>query len=107
MWELAVIQRGHGSFIDDAIRRVLQDKVPYATRILTQICFDPTRPPGLGAGIRRNAGELRGNVGMPGPVSRQWLVRVSAGLGLGHVFTFNDLAQTEAWRQELLAQTQR
>ncbi|WP_258933694.1 hypothetical protein [Nesterenkonia pannonica] len=87
---------------------------------------------------------------MPGPVSRQKLMRISASLGLGqsasflkkqqnmlwkffspsgykptkllrglvqnlagseaniaylHIFTFNDLAAAEQWRQELIAQT--
>lgn len=84
---------------------------------------------------------------MPGPVSRQKLMRISAGIGLGqsarflqkqqsllwrfllpggynptklakqlgtampttgnirglHIFTFNEIRKTEAWRRELLA----
>ena len=140
---------GHGSFSDEVMRQALQDKAPLATRILTQICFDPAAVLAWGADIRRDGVDLPVYVGMPGPVSRQRLIRVSAGLGLGqsanflkkqqnmvrrffspsgykptqvirgllqglpdshanirgfHIFTFNDLASTEAWRRELLAQ---
>ena len=141
---------GHASFPDEAIRQALRDKAPYATRILTQICFDPQTFLEWGAQINREGVALPIYAGMPGPVSRQKLLRVSAGLGLGqsanflkkqqnmfwrffspsgykptqlikglvqglpasdaaikgfHIFTFNDLAQTEIWRRELLEQT--
>jgi methylenetetrahydrofolate reductase (NADPH) len=141
---------GHASFPDEAIRQALRDKAPYATRILTQICFDPQTFLEWGAQISREGVALPIYAGMPGPVSRQKLLRVSAGLGLGqsanflkkqqnmfwrffspsgykptqlikglvqglptsnaaikgfHIFTFNDLAQTEIWRRELLEQT--
>lgn len=141
---------GHASFDDEAIRQALRDKAPYATRILTQICFDPQTFLNWGSRINREGIPLPIYAGMPGPVSRQKLLRVSAGLGLGqsanflkkqqnmiwrffspsgykptqlikglvqglptsdaaikgfHIFTFNDLAQTEIWRRELLAQT--
>ncbi|MCC3266843.1 methylenetetrahydrofolate reductase [Arthrobacter gengyunqii] len=140
---------GHGSFSNQVMRQALRDKAPLATRILTQICFDAAAVLEWGADIRQDGVDLPVYVGMPGPVSRQRLIRVSAGLGLGqsanflkkqqnmvrrffspsgykptqlirgllqglpgsdanirgfHIFTFNDLASTEAWRRELLAQ---
>jgi methylenetetrahydrofolate reductase (NADPH) len=138
---------GHASFPDAAIEQALEDKAPYATRILTQICFNARTTTEWAAGIKRRGVDLPIFVGMPGPVSRQKLVRVSAGLGLGqsarflqkqqnmlwrfftpggyrpdrlirglatalpkadtsiagfHIFTFNDLAETEAWRRRLV-----
>lgn len=141
---------GHASFSDEVIGQALRDKAPMATRILTQICFDPQTFLAWGSRIRSEGVALPIYAGMPGPVSRQKLLRVSAGLGLGqsanflkkqqnmfwrffspsgyeptqlirglvqglpsssaaikgfHIFTFNDLAQTETWRRGMLAQT--
>ncbi|GER23236.1 methylenetetrahydrofolate reductase [Zafaria cholistanensis] len=138
---------GHASFPAAAIEQALEDKAPLATRILTQICFDAKTTTAWAAGIKQRGVDLPVFVGMPGPVSRQKLVRVSAGLGLGqsarflqkqqnmlwrfflpggyrpdrlirglaaavpkadtnirgfHIFTFNDLAETEAWRRRLV-----
>ena len=141
---------GHANISDAALSRALTDKAPYATRILTQICFDPVTFMDWGSRVRSQGIDLPIYAGMPGPVSRQKLLRVSAGLGLGqsanflkkqqnmfwrffspsgyeptqlikglvqglpasdaairgfHIFTFNDLAQTEAWRRGMLEQT--
>ncbi|MCC3270187.1 methylenetetrahydrofolate reductase [Arthrobacter gengyunqii] len=141
---------GHALISDDAINRSLSDKAPLATRLLTQICFDPRTFMDWGSRVRQQGIDLPIYAGMPGPVSRQKLLRVSAGLGLGqsanflkkqqnmfwrffspsgyeptqlikglvqglpasdaaikgfHIFTFNDLAQTENWRRGLLEQT--
>lgn len=140
---------GHASFSDSVIHNALLKKAPLATRILTQICFDPQTFLEWGTRVHRDGVSLPVYAGMPGPVSRQKLLRVSAGLGLGqsanflkkqqnmfwrfftpsgyeptqlirglvqslpdsgavvkgfHIFTFNDLAQTEAWRQGMLKQ---
>ena len=140
---------GHASFSDDVMNSALREKAPLATRILTQICFNPATFLDWGSRVRSEGIDLPIYAGMPGPVSRQKLLRVSAGLGLGqsanflkkqqnmfwrffspsgyeptqlirglvqalpasdaavkgfHIFTFNDLAQTEAWRQGMLKQ---
>ncbi|WP_146362633.1 methylenetetrahydrofolate reductase [Arthrobacter yangruifuii] len=142
---------GHALIDDAVLEQALSDKAPHATRVLTQICFDPRTFMDWGARIRRKGVDLPIYAGMPGPVSRQKLLRVSAGLGLGqsanflkkqsnmfwrffspsgyeptqlikglvqglpsseaairgfHIFTFNDLAQTEIWRRRMLEQTQ-
>ncbi|RTL67736.1 MAG: 5,10-methylenetetrahydrofolate reductase [Pseudonocardiaceae bacterium] len=131
---------GHGRIPDAALAQALRDKVPYATHVVTQLCFNAATTTRWAA----RAG-LPVHVGVPGAVSRQKFIRVSAGLGLGqsarflakqqsmfwrfflpggyrpdrlldclapaftgplagiHVFTFNDLEATEAWRQQLLA----
>ncbi|MCI2415868.1 methylenetetrahydrofolate reductase [Saccharopolyspora sp. K220] len=139
---------GHGAIPQEAIELALKQKAPLATRVLTQICFDATTTSAWAARIAAAGVELPVYVGIPGPVNRQKLMRISAGLGLGqsarflqkqqsllwrfllpggyhptklakrlgtalpkvrnnirglHIFTFNELRRTEAWRQELLA----
>lgn len=147
---IAGYPEGHALFSEASIEQALRDKAPYADRILTQICFNADTFIDWGARLKREGVDLPIYVGMPGPVSRQKLMRISAGLGLGpsanflkkqqnmfwkffspsgykptkliqqlvknlsqteaaitgfHVFTFNDLANVEAWRRELIAQT--
>jgi methylenetetrahydrofolate reductase (NADPH) len=138
---------GHGTIPRGAIDTALRRNAPLATKILTQICFDAATTGSWAAGLAADGIALPVHVGMPGPVNRQKLVRVTAGIGLGqsarflskqqgmwrfllpggydptkfarrlaaaaaktpstikglHIFTFNELAGTERWRQELLA----
>ena len=143
---------GHAVIPQEAMDQALRDKAPYADRVLTQICFDPDAIIRWGSRIREEGVGLPISAGMPGPVSRQKLMRISAGLGVGqsanflkkqqnmlwrffspsgykptklirglvenlsrqqvpvisgfHIYTFNDLANTEAWRRELIAEVQ-
>ncbi|MFI5613467.1 methylenetetrahydrofolate reductase [Amycolatopsis sp. NPDC051903] len=138
---------GHATISAAALDEALRAKAPLATRIITQICFDAAVTGAWSAGIAASGIDLPVHIGLPGPVNRQKLVRISAGIGLGqsarflrkqqnlvwrlllphgyeptklalrlaaeaprggiigglHVFTFNELAKTEAWRRELLA----
>ena len=139
---------GHGLIPDEAIEKALEAKSPYAARIVTQMCFDARTIIDWAAMIAARGVEVPVVVGMPGPVSRQKLVRISAGIGLGQsarflqkqrglllrfvtpggfnpdrllrrlaagmpnaatniqgirIFTFNDIAKTEAWRRETVS----
>ncbi|ELP62610.1 methylenetetrahydrofolate reductase [Streptomyces turgidiscabies] len=139
---------GHPAIPQEALELALQQKAPLASRILTQICFDATTTANWAAGVAGTGVGLPVYVGMPGPVNRQKLMRISAGIGLGqsarflqkqqsllwrfllpggynptklakklgaavsqsdgnirglHIFTFNELRQTELWRQRLLS----
>lgn len=141
---------GHALLPNEKIDRAIHDKAPFADRILTQICFSSDTLLRWSSGLKAEGIDLPIFVGMPGPVSRQKLMRISAGLGLGqsanflkkqqnmfwrffspsgytptklirglvqdmakfdtaitgfHIFTFNDLARTEAWRRDLIEQT--
>ncbi|WP_104525209.1 methylenetetrahydrofolate reductase [Blastococcus atacamensis] len=89
---------GHPSVSDDVLFQALKDKAELAHHITTQIVFDP-------AVILRWARELatRGidlpvHVGVPGSVSRQKLLRVSGGLGIGESAKFLKKQQTLLWR---------
>jgi methylenetetrahydrofolate reductase (NADPH) len=144
---IAGYPEGHALIPRDAVDLALKQKAPLATRIITQICFNATTTASWAAGIASAGVELPVYVGLPGPVNRQRLVRISGGLGLGqsarflrkqrgllwrlllpsgyrptrlvrrlgpalsevdsnvrglHIFTFNELRQTEWWRQRLL-----
>jgi methylenetetrahydrofolate reductase (NADPH) len=136
---------GHAHISDELIEQALKNKAPYATHVITQLCFRAQTTVGWAHTVKELGVELPIRVGIPGAVSRQKLVRISAGLGLGqsarflrkqqsmfwrfflpggyspnrlvqrltpsfglpdtnlqgfHVFTFNELEKTEAWRRE-------
>ncbi|MGY1616786.1 methylenetetrahydrofolate reductase [Geodermatophilus sp. SYSU D00691] len=139
---------GHGHIDAELIERALERKAPHATQVITQLCFHPRTTTAWARQVRQRGVDLPIRVGLPGAVTRQKLVRISAGLGLGpsarllakqhsmlwrfflphgyrpdrlverlasavgradtrlagfHLFTFNEVARTEAWRQEWLA----
>jgi len=145
---IAGYPEGHTLIPPDALDLAMKQKAPLATRLVTQICFDPTTTSEWAARIAAFGVRLPVRAGLPGPVSRQKLIRISAALGLGrsarflqkqqsllwrfllpggyhptrlakrlgsavtrttnniqgmHIFTFNELAKTEAWRRELLS----
>lgn len=143
---IAGYPEGHATVPREAIDLALKQKAPLATGIVTQICYTATTTCAWAAGIAGEGVDLPVYVGMPGPVNRQKLVRISAAIGLGrsarfvrrqngllwrlllphgyrptrlakrlgrclpgnvgglHIFTFNQLRQTEQWRRRLLAE---
>jgi methylenetetrahydrofolate reductase (NADPH) len=139
---------GHGHISAEVIERALERKAPHATHIITQLCFHAATTAAWARQVKLRGVDLPIRIGLPGAVTRQKLVRISAGLGLGqsarfllkqhsmfwrfflphgyqpdrlierlapalgrpennlqgfHLFTFNEVARTEAWRQEWLA----
>jgi methylenetetrahydrofolate reductase (NADPH) len=79
---------GHGHIPAELIEASLEAKAPYASRIVTQMCFDARTTIDWAAGIARRGVTVPVVVGMPGPVTRQKLVRISAGIGLGQSARF-------------------
>jgi methylenetetrahydrofolate reductase (NADPH) len=142
---IAGYPEGHARIEDHHIEKALHRKAPHATHVLTQLCFDAATTASWARSVRERGVTLPLRVGVPGVVSRQKLVRISAGLGLGqsarflakqqnmfwrfflpggyrpdrlvdrlapalggplhglHVFTFNELEKTEAWRRGRIA----
>jgi methylenetetrahydrofolate reductase (NADPH) len=139
---------GHGHISAELIEQALERKAPHATHVITQLCFSAATTTAWARQVKQRGVDLPIRVGLPGAVTRQKLVRISAGLGLGqsarflaeqhslfwrfflphgyqpdrlverlaptlgdpahhlqgfHLFTFNEVARTEAWRQALLA----
>lgn len=89
---------GHGSIPQETIDLALKQKAPLATRVLTQICFDAATTVSWADGIAAAGVDLPVYVGMPGPVNRQKLMRISAGLGLGQSARFLQKQQSLFWR---------
>ncbi|CAN5187276.1 methylenetetrahydrofolate reductase [soil metagenome] len=137
----------HAFITDDTTIRVMSEKAPFATYIVSQICYDPTVIAGWIGAVRRRGITLPIHVGVPGVVDLARLGRISLKVGLGdsvrflrkqtgvvarlvagytpdelihglaplvteagngvrgwHIFTFNEVARTERWRQDLLRQ---
>jgi methylenetetrahydrofolate reductase (NADPH) len=139
---------GHASLDPAQLERALLDKAPHATFLVTQLCFRAATTVTWAERTLASGVHVPVMVGLPGVVSRQKLVRIAGGLGLGpsarflrkqsnllrrffvpggyspdrllgqladhldtpdsrlhgfHLFTFNEVAATEAWRQAWLA----
>jgi methylenetetrahydrofolate reductase (NADPH) len=137
----------HPKISDEMTIQAMYEKSPYATYIISQICFDPEVISEWARRVWLRGVKLPIRVGMPGYVNRQKLVRISSGIGLGesarflnrqrnwllklfmpggyspdrlieglkpgfaepesniqglHIYTFNEMERTEAWRREML-----
>lgn len=89
---------GHATIPQEAIDLALKQKAPLATRVITQICFGPKTTTSWAGGIAASGIDLPVYVGMPGPVNRQKLIRISAGIGLGQSARFLRKQQSLLWR---------
>lgn len=89
---------GHALIPQNAIDEALRKKAPMADRILTQICFDANTTATWAKRIASEGVNLPIYVGMPGPVNRQKLIRISAGIGLGQSARFLQKQSNLLWR---------
>jgi methylenetetrahydrofolate reductase (NADPH) len=78
----------HPIISDEATIQAMYDKAPYATYIVSQICFDARVISSWARWVKRRGVALPIRVGMPGSVSRQKLMRISASIGLGESARF-------------------
>ena len=135
----------HAFIPDGTTIAVMHAKEPYASYIVSQICFDPGVTARWIAAVRARGTRLPIHIGLPGAVDLAKLVRISMRVGIGdslrfvrkqggtvarliggyqpdalvdgllptladpamdvagwHLFTFNEIRRTEAWRQDLL-----
>ena len=135
------------AFISDATTiQAMFAKEAFATYIVSQICFDPRITASWISAVWERGTRLPIYIGLPGPVARTKLLRISAQVGVGdsirflrkgsgwlrrslsgsfdpdplvtglaasfgqeqpnvggfHIFTFNQVANTERWRQQRL-----
>ena len=95
---IAGYPEGHWATPQDATDLALKQKAPLATRIITQICFDAATTSSWAARIAAFGVGLPVHVGLPGPVSRQKLMRISARLGLGPSARFLRKQRSLLWR---------
>jgi methylenetetrahydrofolate reductase (NADPH) len=143
---------GHAQIPNELLELSLQRKVAHATHVTTQLCFNPSTTTKWAQRILASGVTLPIQVGLPGAVTRQRLLRITANIGLGpsarflkkqssamwrfflprgyepdqlirrlapalrqpslnidgfHLFTFNEIERTEAWRQDLLGRLAR
>jgi methylenetetrahydrofolate reductase (NADPH) len=89
---------GHAHIPEPVLEDALLDKAPYAERIVTQMCFDPAVITSWSTRVRSRGVDARIVAGIPGPVTRQKLVRISAGIGLGQSARFLQKQQGLLWR---------
>jgi len=137
----------HPFISDEATVRAMYEKAPYATHIVSQVCFDPGVIERWIRAVRGRGVGLPLYIGIPGPVGNRKLLAISSKIGLGesarflrkhrswllrmflpggyrpdrlvegltstigdpwsrvwgfHIYTFNELGNTEAWRRGLL-----
>ncbi|HEX5915343.1 MAG TPA: methylenetetrahydrofolate reductase [Rubrobacter sp.] len=137
----------HPKISDEMTIQAMYEKAPYATYIISQICFDPEVTSDWARRVWLRGVRLPIRIGMPGSVNRQKLLRISTSIGLGesarflnrqrnwllkmflpggyspdrlieglkpgfadpesnirglHIYTFNEVETTEAWRREML-----
>ncbi len=78
----------HPFISDEATIKAMYEKAPYADYIVSQMCFDPGVILGWIRRIRQRGVTLPVEVGMPGPVDRLKLLRISASIGLGESARF-------------------
>jgi methylenetetrahydrofolate reductase (NADPH) len=95
---IAGYPEGHARIERDLIEKAFERKAPYATHVITQICFDAGATVGWARQVKQRGVTLPIRIGLPGVVSRQKLVRISAGLGLGQSARFLLKQQSMFWR---------
>lgn len=84
---------GHAMLPRDAVDLALKQKAPLATYVITQICFNATTICAWAAEV-----ELGVYVGLPGPVNRQKLARITSNIGLGQSARFVRKQNGLLWR---------
>lgn len=78
----------HPFISDEETIRAMHEKAPYAGYIVSQMCFDPRVIVSWVRRIRERGVRLPVEIGMPGPVDRLKLLRISASIGLGESARF-------------------
>lgn len=88
--------------LEDILRRMaMYDKAPYATYIVSQICFDPGVISSWVRRVRNRGVGLPIYIGFPGVIDRQKLLRISTRIGLGESARF--LSKNKHWLLRLFA----
>lgn len=89
---------GHAKIGDNALEAALAEKAPLASHVITQICFDADTTAAWARRVHQRHPQLEVVIGVPAPVSRQKLVRISAGIGLGQSARFLRKQQNVIWK---------
>lgn len=79
---------GHPFLDEETLHEAMEKKRPYATYIVTQLCYDPTAIIGWIEELRGRGIDLPVYVGIPGVVNYQRLFRISRKVGVGDSVKF-------------------
>jgi methylenetetrahydrofolate reductase (NADPH) len=93
----------HHFISDETTIRAMFDKSPFATYIVSQICFDPATIAWWVGAVRERGTTLPIWIGVPGIVHNAKLLRVSMRIGLGESARF--LRAHRAWLRRLVTRT--
>ncbi|GGK72997.1 methylenetetrahydrofolate reductase [Haloarcula sebkhae] len=79
---------GHDFIDDETLAESMTQKAPYATYIVTQLCYDPDAVLEWVEDIRARGIELPVEVGIPGVMNYQRLMQISQKVGVGDSIKF-------------------
>ena len=79
---------GHDFLSDETLADAMAKKAPYATYIVTQLCYDPETVVEWIDGIRERGVDLPVEVGIPGVMNYPKLVKISRKVGVGDSLKF-------------------
>jgi methylenetetrahydrofolate reductase (NADPH) len=79
---------GHDFLDDETLAAAMDRKVPHATYIVTQLCYDPEAVVEWIESIRERGVELPVEVGIPGVMKYQRLMKISQKVGVGDSIKF-------------------
>ena len=89
----------HPLISDETTIQAMFDKVPFATYIVSQVCFEPQTIAWWIGAVRERGVELPIDVGIPGVASRAKLLRVASRIGVGESIRF--LSKRRGWISQL------
>ena len=79
---------GHDFLSDETLADAMAEKAPYATYIVTQLCYDPERVVEWIDGLRSRGIDLPVEVGIPGVMNYAKLMKISRKVGVGDSIKF-------------------
>lgn len=91
----------HAFISDETTIQAMFEKAPFATYIVSQICFDPSVIASWIRRVRERGVELPIYVGLPGPIDPLRLLRLSRTIGLGESARFLRRHENWFWRLTL------
>lgn len=97
---IAGYPESHPFISDEATVEAMFRKEPFATRIVSQVCFDAGKIGAWVERVRRRGVGLPIYVGVPGPISRLRLLQVSTRIGVGESARF--LRRHRRWAMLML-----
>jgi methylenetetrahydrofolate reductase (NADPH) len=100
---IAGYPESHPFIEDDITIQSMWDKRRYATYIVSQVCFDPRTLGRWVRRVRRRGVQLPILVGLPAPIDRRKLIRISAKIGIGESARFLRGHRNWLWRLALPA----